>query len=155
MKTLSNLILCIPSSNFFPLLFQKMSASANITILHTIAPADALCWRNFSASKDGSPIHIRVDNVCEDFRLYVESIDVCWEAYALRRLDILEKASKIAKVCPVILYTGLVASDTEAPCGCSEYDVLCDYHRHQEYDVAKCFCCDNMNLECSYHAQLH
>jgi hypothetical protein len=82
-------------------------------------------------------------------------MDHCYEAYAIRRQDILTRAFKIAELCPVILYTGLVANDVNAPCGCYGYDVVCDYHRHQEYEVAECFCCESMNLKCVYHTALH
>lgn len=147
------LLLLLFACNFFLGFVQKMRVSGNLTILHDPAPAGSLYWRRFTATEDGSPIYVCVSNLYENFDS--ANMNTSYEAYDQRRLAVLKKALKVAEECPVILYTGLMASDIHSPCGCYGYDVVCDYHRNHEYEVAKCFCCKNLNIDCSYHTSMH
>jgi hypothetical protein len=117
--------------------------SKTITILHERAPQNAQPWISFQMQEPGAAILINAEEISEG----KHTPDIC----DARRHDILLRALKYVDICPVILYTGLVTSYQDAPCGCYGYDSVCNYHRNHDCQVAECFCCSDMNVTCSYH----
>jgi hypothetical protein len=70
--------------------------------------------------------------------------------HSKQRAVLLKLALDAAKRTTVQIYTGIPTSNSEAPCGCAEYDV-CWYHRYGEPDVAECYCSCVYNTRCEYH----
>ena len=54
------------------------------------------------------------------------------------------------------IYTGLAwVDDSNAPCGCTGYDGVCEYHRGNpdNFAVAPCGCSEKYNITCEYHVR--
>ncbi len=106
-----------------------------LCILHTSPPSFAISWQNgiqFTATND---LHIHAPSMTD------------LEREELLR-TILETATESQNV---YLYTGISTSDYHAPCGCTGYDNVCDYHRYYEPVVAECYCSKEYGTLCSYH----
>jgi hypothetical protein len=128
----------------------------DIKILHEAAPNNAIIYKDtIIASEDCSPIHISVVNMYDNLYSDIEHQTMEYfkkrEIYDKYCFDFLKKAIIVAEKCPVIIYTGILTTECDAPCGCWGYDSHCNYHFYKERDVAECFCCSDLKIECSYH----
>ncbi len=55
----------------------------------------------------------------------------------------------------IVILTDIFCDEYHAPCGCTGYDGVCEYHRgyDEESDFAPCLCSVRHNIKCAYHAR--
>lgn len=53
----------------------------------------------------------------------------------------------------IIIITDIDCDEYHAPCGCTGYDGVCDWHHgwDESYDFAPCLCSVKHNIKCEYH----